>query len=299
MRVLVTGATGLVGHSLLQEIDDAVVVSRRAVPPEEFAQRPNHQFLQWAEPATSLLPIPKDSKIDAVVNLMGESLADGRWTTEKRQRIRESRIAATAKLVESLGFLKSPPQVLVSASAMGFYGSRGEHVLDEAAASGTDFLAEVCRDWEAAAVAARRLGIRVVLLRFGLVLGRGGFLEKVLPIFRLGLGGKLGNGRQWMSWIHIQDLVQLILCCCRDSDWNGPVNAASPFPVRNYELTRGIAQAVGRPAILPVPRLALRIVLGEMSSMLLASIRMNPSKAIMAGFPYQFPRIQVALEDLV
>jgi uncharacterized protein (TIGR01777 family) len=181
---------------------------------------------------------------------------------------------------------------------MGFYGSRDDQVLDEAASSGTDFLAEVCRDWEAAAIAARDFEIRVVLLRSGLVLGPGGFLERVLPIFRRGLGGQLGNGRHWTSWIHVGDLVRLILTCLEDSRYSGPLNASSPFPVRNSEFTRALAQVAGRPAVLPVPRLGLRLLYGELADVMLASIRMNPAKATANGFEFDFPRLDEALQDL-
>ena len=299
MRVLVTGGTGFVGRSLLRELNEAIVVTRRAGSANEIGLAKTTQVVRWAEPTQSPLPISVDCGAQAVVHLIGESLAEGRWSADKKRRIRESRIATTKNLVRSLALLVPRPAVLVSASAMGFYGSRGEQDLDEAASSGTDFMAEICREWEEAAIAARELGIRVVLLRMGLVLGPGGFLAKVLPIFRRGLGGRLGNGRQWCSWIHVDDLAQLILRCCRDSKFSGPVNATTPFPVRNRELTRALAQAVGRPAVLPVPRFALRLAYGELADVMTASIRMKPVKVIAAGFHYKFPRIHEALADLV
>jgi uncharacterized protein (TIGR01777 family) len=181
---------------------------------------------------------------------------------------------------------------------MGFYGSRGDQLLDEAASSGSDFLADICRDWEAAAIAAREFEMRVVLLRTGLVLGHGGFWERVLPIFRRGLGGQLGNGRHWTSWIHIDDLVRLILTCCQDARYSGPVNASTPFPMRNNEFTRAIADAVGKPALIPVPRLGLRMLYGELADVMMASICMNPAKAIANEFEFRFPRIKDALADL-
>ncbi len=299
MRVLVTGGTGFVGRALLRELEDGIVVTRSAASLDELGLSKTTEILRWPAPSQSRLLVPKDCGVQAVIHLAGESLASGRWTAGKKREIRESRVSTTKNLVQSLAGLEPRPTVLVSASAMGFYGSRDDQELDEAASSGTDALAGICRDWEEAAIAAQMLGIRVVVLRIGVVLGSGGFLAKVLPIFRKGLGGRLGNGRHWISWIHVEDLVCLILRCCHDANWSGPVNASAPFPVRNHELTQALAQAVGRPAVVPVPGFALRWVFGELANVMLASIRMKPAKAMAAGFPFKYPRIQDALDDLV
>jgi uncharacterized protein (TIGR01777 family) len=299
MRILITGATGLVGRSLMAQTSDTIGVSRRPPAPTGGGDASGVRWMGWAHPTASPLPVRSSDGVDAIVHLMGEPIAEGRWSADKKERIRASRVESTRNIVQAIARLESPPQVLVSASAMGYYGSRGDLELDEAASSGLDFLAGVCREWEEQAIAARDLGVRVVLLRLGLVLGHGGFLAKVLPWFRRGMGGKLGSGRQWTSWIHIDDLIRMIIESCQQPDWSGPFNAASPFPVRNAELTRALAACVGRPAILPVPRLALWTLYGEMADALTASIRMRPAKALGHGFQYRYLRIADALEDLV
>ena len=253
-------------------------------------------------------PIPRDAdadqlaeilgSCDGLVHLGGEPVAQ-RWTPAAKKRIHDSRVEGTRRLVDALARLSRRPRVLVCASAVGYYGSRGDETLTELSPPGSDFLARVVMDWEDAAQSAEQLGIRVVRLRFGMVLGAGGALAKLLPLFRWGLGGRLGSGQQWMAWIHLQDAVNLILFALDFSAIRGPINATAPHPVTNDEFTGRLAIALHRPAILPVPRFALRIALGEMSEMLLASQRVLPSVAKSAGFPFQYPDLHAALENLL
>jgi len=235
---------------------------------------------------------------DAVVHLAGEPVAQ-RWTAAAKKRIVDSRVEGTRNLVSALAAQSRRPHVLVCASAVGYYGSRGDQILTEASAPGSDFLARVTIDWEAAAQSAEELGLRVVYLRFGMILGPGGALAKLLPPFRFGLGGRLGSGHQWMAWIHLEDAVKLILFAIDLSAIRGAVNATAPHPVTNDEFTSRLATALHRPAVLPVPAFALKLALGEMSGMLLASQRVLPSVAKSAGFPFQYPDLQSAFDNLL
>jgi uncharacterized protein len=234
---------------------------------------------------------------DAVIHLAGEPVAQ-RWNPAVKQRIRESRVQGTRRLVEILAGLPKPPQVLVCASAIGYYGSRGEDTLTESSPPGTGFLPEVCVAWEREAQAAESLGTRVVMVRTGVVLDpKGGALQRMLPPFRMGLGGRIGTGRQWMSWIHIQDLVSLYVYAL-DHPLRGPVNGVAPEPERNSDFTRALASALHRPAILPVPSAMLQLLFGEMSEVLLASQRVLPRQAESAGFSFRYPRLPAALAAL-
>ncbi|MFQ5418350.1 MAG: TIGR01777 family oxidoreductase, partial [Myxococcota bacterium] len=222
----------------------------------------------------------------------------GRLSAARRRRIRRSRIDSTAALVRALAELPESrrPRVLVCASAVGFYGDRGEERLDEDSAPGTGFLSEICCDWEAAAGGGREHGVRVVQLRLGVVLAReGGALSRMATAFRMGAGGRLGSGRQWFSWIHIDDAVALILSVLADPCYSGPVNATAPEPVRNAELTRALARQLRRPALLPVPAFALRAALGELSGELLGSRHVTPARALAAGFEFALPELGLAL----
>ncbi len=225
---------------------------------------------------------------DAVVHLAGEPVAQ-RWTAEVRQKIRSSRVDGTRRLVDAVR--GNPPKVLVSASAIGYYGDRGDEVLTEASRPGNDFLSQVAAEWEREAMRAEEFGVRVVRLRIGMVLGPGGALAKMMPIFKLGLGGPIAGGKHWMSWIHIDDLVRLIEFAI-ESPLSGAVNAVAPDPVTNAEFTREFARALHRPAILPVPKAALRLVYGQMAEIVWSSQRAVPEMALRAGFEYQWPRIQ-------
>jgi uncharacterized protein (TIGR01777 family) len=239
-------------------------------------------------------------EVDAVVNLAGASVADGRWTARRKAAIRRSRVEGTRSLVLAMGRAARKPQVLVSASAVGVYGSQGDEPLDETAPSGAGFLASVCRAWESEASAATALGVRVVLLRLGVVLARGGgALGRMLIPFRAGVGGPLGSGRQWMSWVHVDDVVGLVLAALQNETLAGPVNATAPHPVTNRDFTKALGHAVERPAFLPVPGLVLRLVLGEMASMLLTGQRVLPAAASEAGYEFRFPEIGGALAACV
>lgn len=264
------------------------------VPPE-FAQS---ACFRW-DPARELPPAEAFDGCQAVFHLAGEPVAEGRWTKAKKANIRDSRVEGTKHLVEALRQLEHRPEVLVSASAVGIYGSRGDEVLAESATAAEGFLADVCRAWEAEALAAEDLGMRVVTIRIGLVLGaQGGALARMLPLFKLCAGGRLGHGRQWMPWIHVDDLAALFLYCAQSETLSGAVNGSAPDPVTNRHFTKALASAVGRPALFPAPAFALRVGLGEFSEVLLASQRAVPDKALSAGFEFEHPTIETALEGL-
>jgi len=233
----------------------------------------------------------------AAVHLAGEPIAQ-RWTRSARERILKSRVEGTKSLVKALS--EHPPPVLISASAIGYYGSRGDEHLTETSAPGTDFLAQVVMGWEREARLAEPLGIRVVRLRLGMVLGRGGCaLQKILPPFRLGLGGRLGTGKQWASWIHLDDLLSLIGFAMESAQCTGAMNAVAPQPVTNAEFTHDLARALHRPAIVPVPEFALKLLFGEMSRVILGSQRVTPEAALRAGFKFHFPELGPALRQIV
>jgi hypothetical protein len=248
----------------------------------------------------SLAPPQALQGAEVVFNLMGEPAADGRWTAEKKRRIRDSRVVGTRHLVQGLAALDERPRVLVAASAVGYYGDRGDELLDERSSPGQGFLADVCIDWEREAMAAERLGIRVVCVRIGLVMSTaGGALAKMLPPFRLGAGGRLGSGRQWMPWIHIDDLVGILLHAGRSEALRGPVNGVVPAPVTNAAFTLALARAVRRPAVLPMPAFALNVAFGEMSGMLMASQRVMPTAALRSGYAFSHPDLGEALASLL
>ena len=298
MNITVTGATGFVGARLARALLDAghtvqaLARTRSANLPEAA------RFSEWR--STEEEPPPEGlAGADAVIHLAGEPVAQ-RWTTEVKKRIRNSRVDGTRHLVNALSTQSRRPGVLISASAIGIYGSRGDEILTESSTPGDDFLSRVVVDWEKAAVLAEALGIRVVRLRLGVVLGKdGGALAKMLPPFRFGLGGRLGSGKQWTSWIHMDDVINLILFSLANAGVHGAVNATAPEPVSNAEFTRELAAAVHRPAIFPVPKLALKLLFGEMAGVLLASQRVIPDAASAAGFEFQYPKLGPALRRLL
>jgi uncharacterized protein len=298
MNITVTGATGFVGARLTHALLDAghaVHALARKRPPNLPASA---RFSEWRSMDEE--PPPESlTGADAVIHLAGEPVAQ-RWTPEAKQRIYSSRVDGTRHLVNALSTQSRRPGVLISASAIGIYGSRGDEILTERSTAGDDFLASLVTDWEKAAVLAEALGIRVARLRLGVVLGKdGGALQKMLPPFRLGLGGRLSSGRQWTSWIHIDDVINLILFILANAGVHGAINATAPEPVSNAEFTKELAGAIHRPAIFPVPKLALGILFGEMAGMVLASQRVIPEAAKGAGFEFQYPKLGPALRRLL
>lgn len=304
MRVVVAGGTGFIGRALCERLVHAghsVTVPTR--DPEKARARVYHavNIVPWQGfrgPAEELAKALDGS--DVVINLAGAPIADGRWTPQVKDRLRKSREGTTSAIVTTLAKLKARPVMLINASAIGFYGPRGDEELTEEASSGEGFLASLCREWEGAAGAAERLGLRVVTPRIGVVLGRdGGALARMLPIFRLGLGGPLGHGRQWMSWIHRDDLVELFIFLM-DHAAGGPVNATAPHPVTNEEFSKTLGQALGRPAFLRAPGVVMKLAFGDMAEeLLLTGQRVLPQKAQSMGFHFRFPFLAGALNDIL
>ena len=297
MKITISGASGFIGRRLLKVLGDGGH-SLHAFSRHAGTNLPAGVALSVWDPMKGPPPKASLEEADAILHLAGEPVAQ-RWTDEAKRRIRESRVAGTHQLVEALAALPRTPSVLVAASATGYYGSRGDEVLDESASPASGFLPEICVAWEREAQAAESLGLRVVRIRIGLVLDpRGGALQRMLPPFRLGAGGRLGSGRQWMSWIHLADLVDLFRFVI-DNPVGGAVNGVAPQPVRNLDFTRHLARAVHRPAWFPVPELALKTLFGEMGSVLLESQRVVPRAAEAAGFRFRFPELGPALADLI
>jgi uncharacterized protein (TIGR01777 family) len=272
MSIAVTGASGFIGKRLMANLgSEARAVSSRG-------------------------DLRELAGADAVVHLAGEPVSQ-RWTKDVREKIRSSRVEGTRKLVDALR--SNPPRVLVSASAVGYYGSRGDELLNESSPPADGFLEDVCVEWEQEALKAEEFGVRVVCLRNGLVLGKGGGLQKMMLPFKLGIGGKIGDGKQWMAWIHVDDAIGLIEFAISSSTLRGPVNATAPNPVTNAEFTRELAHALHRPAIIPVPKFALQALYGEMAQIIYASQRVIPEAALRAGYSFHFPKLDVALLDIV
>ena len=295
MRVAVTGSHGLIGSTVAAALrargDQVVVLVRRdAGTPGEIA---------W-DPVRGRIDAARLEGVDAAVHLAGATLAS-RWTPEQKAAIQTSRRQGTELFAQALAGLGRRPRVLVSASAVGYYGNRGDDVLTEASGPGTGFLAEVCRDWEAAADPARRAGVRVVNPRFGLVLAAGGgILEKIVPIFKMGAGGPLGNGRQYLPWVAIDDVVGALLLALDRDDLDGPLNVVSPRAVTNREFTSALAHVLGRPAIIPVPAAALRAMFGEMADeALLAGQHVDPARLRGAGYAFRFAELEPALRHVL
>jgi len=302
MRILVSGATGLIGRALCAALDargDAVVTlvrpGTRPLAGTTVSWNPTERSINMAE-------LEGLGTIDAVVHLAGAGIADKRWTAARKAEIRDSRIDGTSTLASAVATLTTKPRVFVSGSAIGWYGSRGDEVLDEGSTAGDGFLAEVCAAWEDAATASSEAGIRTVLARTGIVLSTsGGALAKQLPLFRAGIGGRLGPGSQWTSWISIEDEVRALLALIDDERYEGPVDLVAPAPVRNAELTKALARALHRPSVLPVPAAALKVALGAelVDEALLASQRVVPTVLLAHGFAFAHPDIDGALAALL
>jgi uncharacterized protein len=289
MKIAVTGSTGLVGSALVPFLNGA---GHNIIE----VRRPMH----W-DPDRATIDTNVFGGVEAVVHLAGENISTGRWTAAKKARIRDSRVKGTKLISETLARLEKPPIVLVSMSATGYYGDRGDEVLREESAAGQGFLADVCRQWEAATDPATRRGIRVVHLRTGVVLSKkGGALQKIAIPFKFGVGGKIGSGRQYMSWISLDDLCAAMMHCIQASSLHGPVNTVSPAPVTNLEFTRILGRVLSRPTLLPLPAFAARIMLGEMANeLLLASARVEPAKLLSSRFSFRHRELESALTELL
>ncbi|HEX2016599.1 MAG TPA: TIGR01777 family oxidoreductase [Solirubrobacteraceae bacterium] len=295
MRITLTGATGLVGQRLVARLrdrgDEVTVLSR---DPDRASASLGVPAQGW-DPLAGRAPVGALNGRDAVVHLAGENVAQ-RWTEASKQAIRDSRVFGTRHLVESLRDADPRPGVLISGSATGYYGPRSDERLDESAPAGEGFLSQVCVAWEAAAAAATQFGTRTVLLRTGVVLDRSaGALAKMLPPFRAGLGGPVAGGRQFVPWIHLDDVVGLVVNALEDSRWQGPVNATAPEPATNAEFSKALGRALHRPAVVPVPGRALRLLFGEMAEVITAGQRAVPARAVALGHRFEYPQLDQAL----
>lgn len=290
---MISGASGLIGSALAQALEERGYSVFRLV---RSLERENQ--IQW-DPMREIPP-EAVSGYDAVIHFSGESVA-GRWTAEKKRRIRESRVVSTRNLAQAIAKADRRPRTFICASAIGYYGNRGDEVLTEDSQPGAGFLPEVCREWEVATGPAAAVGIRAVNLRFGIVLSRnGGALKQMLLPFRLGLGGKIGSGRQWRSWIHIDDAVSAVMHVVHNDSLSAPINMAAPNPVTNAEFTRVLAAVMKRPAIFAVPAFAARLAFGEFAEEgILASARVLPKKLIERGFEFRYPVLGPALAELL
>lgn len=296
MKVLISGSSGLIGSALAPFLSAQGHTITRLV-----RSAGNHENAVSWDPQAGTIDSTRLEGFDAVVHLAGESIAGGRWTAARKARIRDSRVEGTRLLATALAGLERRPRVLVSASAMGYYGDRGDEVLREDSPPGTGFLADACRAWEQAADPAREKGIRVVNLRTGLVLaGAGGALPKMLPPFKLGVGGVVGSGRQYWSWITLDDEVAAIHHVLVSESLEGPVNAVVPRAVTNREFTQSLGRVLSRPTLFPLPAFVARLALGEMADeLLLASQRLEPARLMASGYPYRFPDLEPALRHVL
>jgi uncharacterized protein len=301
VRVTVTGATGLIGQSVVGELrargDEVTVLSRdpeRARSSLGATGSTPLDAVAW-DPLAEAAPVDALAGRDAVVNLAGENVAQ-RWTARAKEAIRDSRVTGTGNLIEGIRQADPRPRVLVSSSAVGYYGAHGEEPIDEEAPPGSDFLARVCVAWEGAAERASDLGVRVVCIRTGVVLHRdGGALRTMLPAFRAGVGGPVAGGRQYMAWIHRDDVMGLVVAALDGEAWRGPINATAPEPVTNTEFSRALGRVLHRPTFMPVPALALRLRYGEMAEIVTTGVRALPARALVLGYQFRYPHLEQAL----
>ncbi len=301
MKILVTGSSGLVGTALVSALSrGGHTVCRLVRPQSAGGEGAKEGFAVAWNPATGELG-GAGVDADAVVNLAGASIADGRWTTQRKALLRSSRIDTTRALVGALAKMNARPSVLVSASAIGYYGDRGGETLTEESKPGADFLAGLAQEWEAEALKAEALGIRVVLARFGIILAReGGALPKMLAPFKLGAGGRLGSGKQWMSWVTLEDVLGALRLTVENNSARGAINFVAPQPLQNFEFTKILAKAVHRPALFPAPAFALRLALGEMAgALLLSSQRVAPQNLQRLGYSFLHAELSAALNSVL
>jgi uncharacterized protein (TIGR01777 family) len=302
MKILVTGATGFIGKKLCQKLIDEkhslVVVSRSAEKAKKTFPFPVDVI--EADLNKTDLPQEKLEGVEAVFHLMGESVGEGRWTKAKKKRILDSRVNGTKHLMSSLEKMAQKPKVVISASAIGYYGDRGNEVIGEESKMGEGFLPDVCEAWEQELYKHEAHFDRLVSLRIGIVLGLGGgALTKLLPIFSLGVGGPVGNGQQWMSWVHVDDIVGLFVHSLNNPEVSGPINGTAPKPVTNKEFSKTLGKALHRPAFMPAPGFALKIALGEMSDLVLNSQKVMPKKALDTGYEFLYSELKPALDQIV
>ncbi|HFE37809.1 MAG TPA: TIGR01777 family protein [Gammaproteobacteria bacterium] len=295
MKIFVTGGTGFIGHSLIKSLlalkHEVWVLSRNTAKARKILGN-------QVNIVNNLSDIDTSTKIEAVINLAGEPIADRRWTAKQKKRIESSRIDLTTDLIAFMRSLQIPPKTLISGSAIGYYGEGGDNVLTEHTDPHDEFTHRLCASWEMQALRAKAYDIRVAILRTGLVIGRnGGFLNKMLPAFKLGLGAQLGDGKQWMSWIHLSDYVNIILYLLENDDQDGIYNATAPNPATNQEFSDTLASVLKRPRFLRIPASFLQVLLGEMSQLLTTSQRVIPEKLEKTGFTFQFATLRSALED--
>jgi uncharacterized protein len=309
MNILMTGATGLVGTALVKKITaegQTVYRLSRVESRKSSAKAPGVFDLPWnpssggigGSGGSSSLQAP--ASVDAVINLAGAPVVGGRWTNERKALLRSSRVDTTRGLVSAIAKMEKKPRVLISASAIGYYGNRGEELVTENSAPGTDFLAELAKEWENEAVKAEELGVRVVLLRFGIILAKqGGALPQMMLPFKYGLGGKLGSGRQWTSWIALKDVVAIVQEALRNDSWKGPINLVAPQAARNSDFTKSLAKVLHRPAIFTAPAFALKLAMGEMAETLLGGVRVAPQVLEQNGYRFLQANLDEALKAIL
>lgn len=296
MRILISGSHGLVGKALIKGLEADGHDIYRLV---RYAPHSDKE-IEWS-PDRYSIAISRIEGFDAVFHLAGESIASGRWNDEKKRKIRESRTKGTKLLADALANLSAPPKALISASAIGYYGDRGDELLTETSAPGNDFLAGVCVEWEKATEHAREKGVRVVNTRFGIILDKeGGALAKMLTPFRMGIGGRIGDGKQWMSWIALDDVIGALQFSLTNESMNSPVNFVAPNPVRNAEFTKTLGSVLSRPTIFPIPEFGVRLAFGEMAdALLLSSQKVEPQKLEASGFQFRYPHLEQALKTIL